>query len=125
MGLVSPIEYSTIIKRIIDQYAAFKPSYGDIQVETIYDEQGGHFELMYCGWDGSKRIHGSVIHLDIRNGTIWIQHDGTEVGIADELISAGIPHERIVLAFHPPDQRKRTPFATGEECDSPMRAKHD
>jgi hypothetical protein len=42
---------------------------------------------------------------------VWIQHDGTEDGIANELLQAGIPHEHIVLGFHPPDQRKYTPFA--------------
>jgi hypothetical protein len=118
MDLVSPIDYREIIKQIIGQYADLKPSYGDVQVEAIYDEKTDHYELIYAGWDGPRRIHGSVIHVDIRDGLIWIQHDGTEAGIADELIAAGIPRERIVLAFHPPRQRKHTPFATG--CDGPV-----
>ena len=39
-----------------------------------------HYELMYAGWNGPYRIHGSVLHVDIRNGKVWIQHDGTEEG---------------------------------------------
>ncbi|HEX7447902.1 MAG TPA: element excision factor XisI family protein [Pirellulales bacterium] len=31
------------------------------------------------------------IHVDIRGGKIWIQHDGTEDGIADRLVEAGVP----------------------------------
>ena len=43
---------------------------------------------------------------------MWeIQHDGTESGIADELVQAGIPPEHIVLAFHHPDKRQYTGFA--------------
>jgi hypothetical protein len=68
---------------------------------------------MYSGWNGPQRVHRSVIHVDIRDGKIWVQHDGTEDGIAQELIDAGIPPTQIVLAFHPPDQRNNTRFAVG------------
>jgi hypothetical protein len=66
---------------------------------------------MYAGWNGIYRIHGSVLHLDIRNGKVWIQHDGTEGGIAEELVQEGIPRDRIVLAFKSPDIRPHTGFA--------------
>lgn len=45
---------------------------------------------------------GCVLHLDIKNSKIWIQHDGTEIGIANELVKLGVPKEDIVLAFHEP-----------------------
>ena len=51
------------------------------------------------------------VYVDIRDGKIWIQHDGTGDGIANELLAAGVPHEKIVLAFHHPHKRKYTPFA--------------
>jgi hypothetical protein len=68
---------------------------------------------VYVGWRNQKRIYGPVLHLDIINGKIWIQQDGTEVGIANELIAIGVPKEDIVLAFHPPSMRKYTEFAAG------------
>jgi len=54
-----------------------------------------------------------VIHADIRDGKVWIQHDGTEQGIAGERVEAGIPKERIVLALHSPSERPLTSFAGG------------
>ncbi len=54
-----------------------------------------------------------VIHVDIRDGKIWIQHDGTEEGIANDLMAAGVPQSDIVLGFHPPSERAYTPFAVG------------
>lgn len=54
-----------------------------------------------------------VLHIDIRDEKIWIQHDGTEGGVALELVEAGIPRDRIVLAFKPPDIRPHTGFAAG------------
>lgn len=50
--------------------------------------------------------------LNIKNHKVWVQHDGTEVGIADELVKLGVPKEDIVLAFHEPLVRKYTGFAT-------------
>ena len=47
----------------------------------------------------------------IRNGKIWIQHDGTQEGVAEELVTAGIPRQQIVLGFHPPKLRKHTEYA--------------
>jgi ketopantoate reductase len=87
--------YAEILKRIIREYAEIRPSYGDVQVEMIFDDAPGHYELMYAGWHDSPRIHGSVIHADIRDGKVWIQHDGTQQGIAGELVEAGIPKEHI------------------------------
>jgi hypothetical protein len=51
-------------------------------------------------------------NIDIRDGKIWIQHDGTEEGIADGLVNSGIPKDRIVLAFKPPEIRPHTGFAS-------------
>ncbi|MGC1305871.1 MAG: element excision factor XisI family protein [Phormidesmis sp.] len=52
------------------------------------------------------------MHLDIKDGKIWIQHDGTEAGIATQLLELGVPANDIVLAFHSPNMRKFTEFAT-------------
>lgn len=104
-------DYRRIIRSVIQKYAAIKPSVGDIQVEVIFDESNDHYELMYAGWQKHYRVHGSVLHLDIRDGRVWIQHDGTEEGVAEELVAAGIPRDRIVLAFKPPEVRKYTDYA--------------
>jgi hypothetical protein len=104
-------QYRRTVREIVEYYAGFPPSVGDVQVETIFDEANDHYELMYSGWSGSHRIHGPVIHIDIRDGKVWIQHDGTEDGVAEMLVEKGIPRDRIVLAFKPPEIRPYTGFA--------------
>lgn len=37
--------------------------------------------------------------MDIKDGKIWIQHDGTESGVANELGELGVPKADIVLAY--------------------------
>lgn len=66
---------------------------------------------MIVGWDGIRRDHGCLVHVDIIDGKFWIQRDGTEHGIARELLEAGVPKDRIVLAFRSPEMRRLTDFA--------------
>ena len=67
--------------------------------------------VMSLGWQRVKRIHGCLIHIDIIDGKVWIQRDGTEYGIANELVDAGIPKEHILLGFDEPNVRQHTGFA--------------
>jgi hypothetical protein len=103
--------YRELVEGIIEEYASYKPSYGDIENETIFVPSKGHYELMTVGWHGQHRVHGCILHVDIKGGKIWIQHDGTEEGIANRLVAAGVPREDIVLAFHSPFKRRFTDFA--------------
>jgi len=105
-------KHAEIVKRVLNHYAQFTPSHGEIEVETVFDNQRHHYEMVHVGWDGVRRVHGSVIHVDIKpDGKIWIQHDGTESGIADDLMAAGVPKNMIVLAFYSPRKRVHTDFA--------------
>ncbi len=67
---------------------------------------------MRQGWRGNKRDFGCILHLEIKRGKIWIQHDGTEEGIANRLVEMGVPKQDIILAFHEPLVRSSTEFGT-------------
>jgi hypothetical protein len=99
------------IERILTDYAQVPYAHGDIQLQLVFDREGGHYLLMLVGRDGIRRVHGCLVHVDIIDGKIWIQRDGTEHGIARDLIEAGIPKEMIVLAFRSPERRQHTEFA--------------
>lgn len=105
--------YAEKVKQVIARYVGYKPSYGEVEVEFVADDTRGHYELMYAGWDGFRRIHGSVLHVDVRDGKVWVQHDGVGDGIVDELLAEGIPADHIVLAFQHPSKRKFSGFAVG------------
>lgn len=105
MDLVAPSSHGAIVRAVLEEYAAFAPSQGEVEVELVADEARGHFEILYVGWEGWRRVHGVVVHVDLRGDEVWIQHDGTEAGIADELIARGVDPRRIVLAFQHPQMR--------------------
>ena len=81
-----------------------------IKAETIFDTERDRYQLVYVGWQGSKRVYGVVLHLDIINGKIWIQRNMTEVDIAQELVNMGVPKEDIVLGLHAPYKRPYTGY---------------
>lgn len=107
--------YRKIVRQLVHDYASTRPSHGQIDVEAIVDPVSDHYEVVHVGWHGHRRVHGSVLHLDIIDGKIWIQYDGTSRPVAEELLAAGIPREAIVLGFQPPHVRPYTDFAVGDE----------
>ncbi|NOK60285.1 MAG: XisI protein [Chloroflexi bacterium AL-W] len=104
-------QYRSVIKKILQEQAHYKPAHGDIEPMVVFDETHDHYQLLLLGWDLPRRVHSIIIHIRIHNGKVWLEHDGTDARIARQLVAAGIPKKDIVLAFHPPDKRPYTDFA--------------
>ena len=103
--------YRQIIQEILTNHAKVPYAHGDLQLETVFDREKDRYLLVVLGRENGKRVHGCLVHTDIINGKVWIQRDGTEYGIANELVEAGVPKEHIVLGFRSPARRKDTGFA--------------
>ena len=103
--------YRQIIEKALTEYAAIPYKYGEIESEVIVSRDANTFLIITLGWEAKKRVHGCLIHIDITDGKIWIQRDGTEDGITLDLVDAGIPKDKIVLGFHPPEIRQHTGYA--------------
>lgn len=101
----------TTVKKILSEYVEFFGDQKDMVMESVFDDEKGHYELLQYGWIGNRRVHGVFLHLDICEGKIYIQHDGTSDGIATELMEAGVSPQQIVLAFRSPSERAGGIFA--------------
>ncbi len=104
-------KYRDIIKNKLKEYTEIPYAYGDLKCQLIVSDDENNFLLITQGWEDDLRVHGCLVHLEIIEQKIWIHRDGLEDGIANELVTAGIPKSDIVLAFHPPDVRQFTEFA--------------
>ncbi len=104
-------KYRNYVINIINKYASYKPSHGEVEVQTVCDEKNDHYQILNVGWHNNKRIYGCSLHIDIKNSKIWIQHNGTERSIANELTELGVSKEDIVLGFHAPYVRQFTDYA--------------
>src|SRR5262249_40932096 len=70
---------------------------------------------MQVGWNGDRRVHGSIIHIDIRDGKVWIEYNGTDAHLGEELVAVGIPQHDIVLGFQPKELRSLAGFGVGRQ----------
>lgn len=105
------VEYRALIQKILESHTKIPYKYGDIKFEVVFDEKRDRYLLMLLGRANKRYEHGCLIHIDIIDGKIWVQRDGTEMGVATELVEAGIAKDNIVLGFKSPERRQDTEFA--------------
>jgi hypothetical protein len=103
--------YRQAIKNLINEYAALSPSRGDVTTQVIFDDEHGHYQLIFVGWERGLRVYGAVIHIDLIGTKAWLQYNGTELDLAQELMEKGIAREDIVIGFKPVSVRKYTGYA--------------
>ncbi|MBI3957413.1 MAG: XisI protein [Chloroflexi bacterium] len=103
--------YRSIVKRILSEHAEQMPSHGKVETVPLFDESHDQYAVLDLGWDRLGRVHAVILHIRLLNGKVWIEQDGTEEGVAEELLKAGIPKEDIVLGFYRPERRAITEFA--------------
>ena len=103
--------YSEIIQDILLDYTY---EYDGGELYPIFDEKRNRYQIMNVGWHGSlRREYGTILHMDICNGKIWVQWNGTEDDVAAELVKRGVPKSDIVLGMHAPYKRQLTEYAVG------------
>ncbi len=105
--------YRQHIQSILTHHCQLDPVSKDMETYTVFDIQGDHYQVISVGWENGFRMYGCLIHVDIKDEKIWIQYDGTEYAVANELIDRGVPKQDIVLAYHAPYARRYTEFALG------------
>lgn len=104
-------QYRQKIQKLLQDYADLDSNDPEVETETIFDTVRDHYQLVHVGWQDDRRIYGCSLHLDIKDGKIWLQHNGTENDIAAELVALGIPKSDIVIGFHSPFKRQFTDYA--------------
>lgn len=103
--------YRTIVQTFLKEYSRYKPSHGDIEIQTLFDHETDHYQVVGVGWDRKERIYGVSIHLDIKDGKIWIQLNNTEIDLGQELVERGVAKNDIVIGFQPPSIRAHSGYA--------------
>ncbi|NEQ96258.1 MAG: XisI protein [Cyanothece sp. SIO2G6] len=105
--------YRQLIQTLLEEYSNIRAHNEEVEAEVIFDEKRDRYQVVHVGWSRKHRVYGCILHLDIKDGKIWIQHDGTEGGIANGLVAQGVPKTDIVLGFQSPFKRQFTDFAVG------------
>lgn len=105
------LDYRQLITALLQEHAKHPLKDESVETQIIFDTENDHYQLVHIGWQGEKRFYACPIHIDIKDGKIWIQRDFTEAGIAQQLVTQGVPKSDIVLSFRSPFVRKFSEFA--------------
>ncbi len=92
-------KYRRIIKKIVEQYGKFQSSVGNVETYSVCDEHNDNYLVIDVGWLAFGRQHAMPIHIRIKDNKVWVEWDGTDQEIVQQLIDNGIPPEDIVLGF--------------------------
>jgi hypothetical protein len=106
-------KYRQLIQEFLTEQGQGQPLGGNIESEIIFDVTHDRYLLIDLGWNEHQRIYNCVIHLEMREGKIWIQRNQTDAPIAEILIAKGVAKEDIVLGLQPPYIRKYTGLGVG------------
>jgi hypothetical protein len=100
------------IKKILTDLAAIPfPEVVTMSARTVFDETADVYLVVVEGWQDVRRLHGCLVHVEIKGDKLWVQQDGTEDGVVTDLLAAGIPKDCIVLGFKSRQSRALTDFA--------------
>jgi XisI protein len=97
--------YRKLVKSLISNYANSDSSNDEVEVQLVLDTDRDHYQWMNVGWQGSDRIYCCMMHLDIKDGKIWLQQNLTDRDPAKELVNTGVPRGDIVLGLQMPSKR--------------------
>lgn len=106
------METRDIVKNTLSEFAAI-PSHGTTQDRTVFDDQASVYQWCSYGWQDMKRNFNVIIHIEIRNGFVWIERNASDIEIGELLTERGIPKSQIVLGFQAPYKRGLHGYATG------------
>jgi hypothetical protein len=105
--------YPNPIKSLLAKFVELDNKHSNSGVDHVLvaDDERGHYFWHNVGWWRRERLSAPTVYVRLMDGRFWIEDDMTEVGIANELMEAGVPKEDIVLAFQHPLERQYTEFA--------------
>jgi len=92
-------KYRSILREIVERYAQEPRRPEQAKLIAVEDTAHDNYLLMRIGWDRVGRAHNVLFHFRLIDGKVWVEQDGIEHGIANDLLEAGIAPEDIVLAF--------------------------
>lgn len=105
------IKLDQVIESVLQQTVDTLSVHENENFQIIIDADRKNFVLIMLGWEGHRRVHDCLVHIQMIDERIWIQHDGIEDSITESLEAAGIPKHQIVLAFYPEHVRVHTGYA--------------
>lgn len=98
-------------KRVLQEWKEFYknaagPNGQRGHVALAFDDERSRYLFLEWNWDPRSDTHSALIHLEVRDETVWVHWDGTEQGVFYDLERAGVPEAQIVLAWQHKEEKR-------------------
>lgn len=50
----------------------------EIETQLVFDTKHHHYQLVNVGWKNQRRVYGCFLHIDIKDGKVWLRWWDTE-----------------------------------------------
>ena len=104
-------QYQQAIASVFQEWEKLPANGSSFRIIGVLDNQRNRYLLEHVESGGAQPVARTLAYLEICQDKIWVQVDNTEVGIATQLVAAGIPKSQIVLGFYPPAMSQLGEFA--------------
>ena len=91
--------YRAALKQVLQTHAAMEAEPKNYETVAVCDSKTDDYRLIDTEITPEKRQDYLVVQLTLREGKVWVEQDGIEYGIAQDLLEAGIPAEDIVIGI--------------------------
>jgi hypothetical protein len=100
--------YRQVIEDLLQDFHGYSYSrkQDNVESELILDRERDHYLWLEVGWQDNEYVYAPFIHIDIKDGKIWLQRNFTDVDLGKKLIEMGVKKEDIILGLHSPFMRK-------------------
>jgi len=101
------------LRTLVERFERIDHRHGSPHVFSagVVDEGRGIYMALSHGWDGKERVKSIQFFVRVVGDKFRVEEDWTKDGVATDLLEAGVPNNKIVLAFHHPSMREYTEFA--------------
>lgn len=100
--------YRELVKKLLQEFHDYSNSGKNdgVESELILDRERDHYLWLEVGWQNNKYVYAPFIHIDIKDGKIWLQRNFTDIDLGEKLIAMGAKKEDIILGLHSPFMRQ-------------------
>jgi len=96
-------KYERIIIEFFNDFVEnYQSENSPVQHKMVIDKEHQRYLMTLIGWENEyKFVYSIIFHLEIIDGKVWFQHNGTDILIDEELIKRGIPKKDMWIGFNP------------------------
>jgi hypothetical protein len=95
------LKYQEIIVNLLETWKGYTISnLPNLTIDIHINKENSNFIVLSYGWHEDEYIYNVLFHIQIKDDTkVWLHEDTTGIGIAKELMEAGIQKEDLIIGF--------------------------